>query len=497
MNRVTIEWIKGVSFLLDIHTTTALFGCGNRGNFLLELFFFRSFLTFFLSFARSLDRFLPDVSLSFSVSLSLEKEWWVHFSSCVKHNTTPKTKATHTHTKVTMKLSLISIVCTLILLLTHGNNAFQSSSSFSRPYAPHSSFSESILTTTQRKSLSLPSWNRRQKSSTTTTTTTQLEVSPLTAVTSSPLGAISVLAGIVVVHEAGHYLAARSFNIAVEEFSIGFGPKLIGFEALGNEFNLRALPLGGFVRFPENYDIELAEQKSREAVKAFEKRREEEEWTAKENFLYTITFGQWDERRRQERKALRVEQAQEEWKKRPWWQKLGKKQTNTLLDNDPEDYEIQYYDDPNLLQNRPWTERAIVLSMGVIFNLILSFLIYFGQIGPLGKGLPQPIFDSGVMVSQVPTRNGPSDGMLNKGDVIVGINGNIVSMAKDSGVVGAQKQVSNVISTIRETKDGESVTLKVIREGKSTPENLEITPKRNGQASPQGTKSIFHLYIYV
>ena len=217
-----------------------------------------------------------------------------------------------------MKLSLISIVSTLILL-AKSNNAFQSSSSSSRPYASQSSFSESILTTTQRKSLSLPSWNRRppspkrQKSST-TTTTTQLEVSPLTAVTSSPLGAISVLAGIVVVHEAGHYLAARSFNISVDEFSIGFGPKLVGFEALGNEFNLRALPLGGFVRFPENYDIELAEKMSREAVKAFEKRREEEEWTAKENLLYTITFGQWDERRRKERKALRVEQAEEEWK---------------------------------------------------------------------------------------------------------------------------------------------------------------------------------------
>ena len=403
-----------------------------------------------------------------------------------------------------MKLSLISIVSTLILL-AKSNNAFQSSSSSSRPYASQSSFSESILTTTQRTSLSLPSWNRRppspkrQKSSTTTTTTTtQLEVSPLTAVTSSPLGAISVLAGIVVVHEAGHYLAARSFNISVDEFSIGFGPKLVGFEALGNEFNLRALPLGGFVRFPENYDIELAEKMSREAVKAFEKRREEEEWTAKENLLYTITFGQWDERRRKERKALRAEQAEEEWKKRQWWQKIGRKQKNTPdQDNDdPENYEIQYYDDPNLLQNRPWTERAIVLSMGVIFNLILSFLIYFGQIGPMGKGLPQPIFDSGVMVSQVPTRNGPSDGMLNKGDVIVGINGNIVSMAKDSGVVGAQKQVSNVISTIRETKDGESVTLKVIREGKTTPENLEITPKRNGQASPQG-KKVIPIYIHI
>ncbi|MGE5544727.1 MAG: site-2 protease family protein, partial [Bacillota bacterium] len=35
-----------------------------------------------------------------------------------------------------------------------------------------------------------------------------------------------VLAVIILVHELGHYLACRSAGIEVEEFSIGFGPKL-------------------------------------------------------------------------------------------------------------------------------------------------------------------------------------------------------------------------------------------------------------------------------
>jgi membrane-associated protease RseP (regulator of RpoE activity) len=330
---------------------------------------------------------------------------------------------------------------------------------------------------------------------------------------SSPIGAISVLAGIVVIHEAGHYLAARSFNISVDEFSVGFGPKLAGFSALGNEFNLRALPLGGFVRFPENYDIEGAEEKSRAAQEAFEKRRQEEGWTIKEDVLNAVTFGKWDERKRNERKATETDQAAFELKQRPWWKKLGGGKMKKSQGEDPEDFEILYYDDPNLLQNRPWTQRAVVLSGGVIFNLILAYLIYFGQIGPLGNGLPQPVFDNGVMVSQAPTRNGPSDGMLNKGDVIIGINGkavqilsdcngrhmkplfsssflfrtlgNVVSMSKKTGAVAAQKQVSNIISTIRDTEDGESVTLSIIREGKNNAETLSITPKRNGQANPQ------------
>ncbi|KAL3934135.1 MAG: hypothetical protein SGBAC_010075, partial [Bacillariaceae sp.] len=319
---------------------------------------------------------------------------------------------------------------------------------------------------------------------------TQLSASPLSALAASPLGAVTVLATIVVIHEAGHYLAARSFNISVDEFSVGFGPKLVGFEALGNEFNLRALPLGGFVRFPENYNLTLAEQKSNLALDAFAQRRLDEGWTWKEDTLNIITFGQWDERRRKQKKADAEQAAVQDFSKLSWWQKIGKKRPKKVNSDDPEDFEVDYYDDPNLLQNRPWTERAVVLSGGVIFNLILSFLIYFGEIGsPWGNGLPQPIFDDGVVISQAPTRQGPSDGMLNKGDIILGVNGKAIAMAKSSNgpgsAVQASRQVSDIISAIRETKDGETVTLLVQKEGNTEPKDLVLVPKRNNEASPQ------------
>ena len=41
--------------------------------------------------------------------------------------------------------------------------------------------------------------------------------------------------------------------------------------------------------------------------------------------------------------------------------------------------DVAYFEDPNLLQNRPWNERAIVLSGGVAFNLLLAFACYFGE----------------------------------------------------------------------------------------------------------------------
>ena len=46
----------------------------------------------------------------------------------------------------------------------------------------------------------------------------------------STLQAISVLAAIVTIHELGHFIAARSQNIHVTKFSIGFGPILFKYQ---------------------------------------------------------------------------------------------------------------------------------------------------------------------------------------------------------------------------------------------------------------------------
>lgn len=55
------------------------------------------------------------------------------------------------------------------------------------------------------------------------------------------------LGAIVLVHEAGHYLVAKLFGVRVNVFSIGFGPRLVGFEAGGTEYRLAWIPLGGYV----------------------------------------------------------------------------------------------------------------------------------------------------------------------------------------------------------------------------------------------------------
>ena len=56
-----------------------------------------------------------------------------------------------------------------------------------------------------------------------------------------------ILGVIILIHELGHFLAARMFKIPVSEFAIGMGPKLITFHGKATDYNLRLVPMGGFV----------------------------------------------------------------------------------------------------------------------------------------------------------------------------------------------------------------------------------------------------------
>ncbi|MBW4521853.1 MAG: RIP metalloprotease RseP [Scytolyngbya sp. HA4215-MV1] len=129
----------------------------------------------------------------------------------------------------------------------------------------------------------------------------------------SVLAAIAVLAVLIFVHELGHFLAARLQGIYANRFSIGFGPILWKYQGSQTEYAIRALPLGGFVGFP---------------------------------------------------------------------------------DDDP-DTDIPP-NDPNLLSNRPLLDRAIVISAGVIANLIFAYLVLIVQVGVVG--IPEAS-QAGVLVN--------------------------------------------------------------------------------------------------
>lgn len=58
-----------------------------------------------------------------------------------------------------------------------------------------------------------------------------------------------VLIGVmIVVHELGHYWAARYFDVKVEAFSFGFGPRLFGWRRGETDWRVSAIPFGGYVK---------------------------------------------------------------------------------------------------------------------------------------------------------------------------------------------------------------------------------------------------------
>src|SRR5580704_5135324 len=57
-----------------------------------------------------------------------------------------------------------------------------------------------------------------------------------------------VLGVMVLIHEWGHFVAARLCGVRVDVFSIGFGPRLFGWKKGPTDYRVSALPLGGYVR---------------------------------------------------------------------------------------------------------------------------------------------------------------------------------------------------------------------------------------------------------
>ncbi|KAG8097519.1 hypothetical protein GUJ93_ZPchr0013g36144 [Zizania palustris] len=154
----------------------------------------------------------------------------------------------------------------------------------------------------------------------------------------SVASAASVLAAIVLVHESGHFVAATSRGIHVSQFSVGFGPALARFRLGPVEYALRAIPLGGYVGFP---------------------------------------------------------------------------------DDDPDSGFAP--DDPDLLRNRPVPDRLLVVSAGVVANLVFAFLIVYAQ--ALTVGVPVQAQLPGVLVPEVLPGSAAARAGLLPGDVILAVPG--------------------------------------------------------------------------
>lgn len=169
-------------------------------------------------------------------------------------------------------------------------------------------------------------------------------VSSLSHAASISVG-LAILGAVILIHECGHYFAARWQSIKVANFSIGFGPKIFSFTLKGveTEFTFRMLPFGGFVAFPEHTQTE--EETGAEIVS----------------------------------------------------------------------------DDPDLLQNRPLLDRAIVISAGIVANIVLAWAALFASVSTIG--LQQYNLSPGVLISAIVDNSGAGAAAgIRSGDVILSVD---------------------------------------------------------------------------
>ena len=71
------------------------------------------------------------------------------------------------------------------------------------------------------------------------------------------LAAVAVVLGVVVlIHEWGHFMAAKLFGVRVVVFSFGYGTRLWGWKRGGTDYRVSVLPLGGYVRLAGDNPVE-------------------------------------------------------------------------------------------------------------------------------------------------------------------------------------------------------------------------------------------------
>ncbi|MEX1014677.1 MAG: site-2 protease family protein [Candidatus Paceibacterota bacterium] len=80
---------------------------------------------------------------------------------------------------------------------------------------------------------------------------------------------IIALSLLILVHEAGHFFAAKMFGIKVTEFGIGFPPKLFSKKVGETEYSINLLPFGGFVRIFGEDEESIKEVDEKEKKRAF------------------------------------------------------------------------------------------------------------------------------------------------------------------------------------------------------------------------------------
>ena len=127
-------------------------------------------------------------------------------------------------------------------------------------------------------------------------------------------------------------------------------------------------------------------------------------------------------------------------------------------------------DDPNLLNNRPVKDRFLVISAGVVANMIMAFSILWSQ--ALNPGLMQVTYYPGVKVPELSTTSVALQSGIKVGDTITGINGYDVGKGEEA--------VDKIVDAIKRNP-GRDVTINLKRSEQAL--DVKVTPEDVGDGT--------------
>ena len=244
------------------------------------------------------------------------------------------------------------------------------------------------------------------------------------------LAPIFVFGLVVLVHELGHFMAAKWMGVYAPRFSIGFGPALWRRRFGETEYVLSALPLGGFVRMASRED---------EATAFLEGGSEQPKVPAVGASSSPTVTGE----------PHAVEGTPKDW------------DPNAMVPFGPKPVPEDRW-----FESKPLWGRLIIMLAGVTMNAVLAIVVYSGLFVANGRAYIPAVVDS-VVAGRPAARAG-----LEKGDSIVAVNGTPVHM---------WTEVTERISK----SAGQELTLDVIRAGR--PMAIRVTPELRSDTSDIGT----------
>ena len=195
------------------------------------------------------------------------------------------------------------------------------------------------------------------------------------------VAAIFVFGLLVLVHELGHFMVAKLTGMRVDEFAIGFGPKLWSRKYGETLYAIRAVPLGGFNRIA-GMDYEIIERMGNEAEEKADDGGRESGWR---RYIPSVN-----------------------------------RENVVMVPDDEGAGERAYF-------RRPIWARMLMVLAGSFMNFILTLFIFFGIFYFSGVATPSPEPVIGAVMAEKPAAMAG----LRQGDRILTIDGSEVTKWED------------------------------------------------------------------